>query len=266
MATPTPDPEKGLDSSVSTPAASSPTIKFDPAGDLYLIVGKSPPQEMLVESRTLCRSSVVFQKMLSNRFAEAKPDKGRWEVKLPDDNPDAFAILMDMMHGVYDRTTVDLGLSQIFGVCVLTNKYDMAQILRPMAFRWLDRYIPKTTSLFTLDYAKIPCATEMLFIAWEMGHDRIFEAMVKRITLHFHTDDHDELISPDGRLLRDDEFVALCGTYGKHHTCFEKHDCLTFPRIHDQSPQGDSRGLSQQLPSHDQASTRKGFPREVLQS
>ncbi|KPM45446.1 hypothetical protein AK830_g1108 [Neonectria ditissima] len=86
---------------VSNTLAQGTTLEVDPAGDLYLTVGNDAPQEMLVDSRALCRSSPVFRKMLSANFSEAKPTHGTWQVRLPADEPTAFALLMNIIHNAY---------------------------------------------------------------------------------------------------------------------------------------------------------------------
>ncbi|KAK7430834.1 hypothetical protein QQZ08_002623 [Neonectria magnoliae] len=116
------------------------TLEVDPAGDLYLIVGNDPPQEMLVDSRALCRSSRVFRKMLGSNFSEAKPDGGRWQVKLPEDSPKALALLMNIVHSSYDRVPMKLEIDDLFDMCVLVDKYDMERALWPVASAWIQPY------------------------------------------------------------------------------------------------------------------------------
>ncbi|KAH6997736.1 hypothetical protein BKA56DRAFT_664403 [Ilyonectria sp. MPI-CAGE-AT-0026] len=203
MATPTPGSEKMPSRSVptsgtTTPAATSATIEFDPTGDLYLIVGPSS-QEMRVDSRALCRSSTVFRKMLSETFAEAKPKKGEWRVRLPEDDVHPFALLMDIVHSVYERATPKMAASHLYQLCILTNKYDMAQALRPMASKWLAPY----SSPQMLREPKGFSITNMMFIAWEMGHCVIFEALVKVVAWRHNSNRNNDLIYPNGTLLQD---------------------------------------------------------------
>ncbi|KAH7022706.1 hypothetical protein EDB80DRAFT_806532 [Ilyonectria destructans] len=203
MATSTPGPGEGPAPSVSTPvtatpAATSATIEFDPAGDLYLIVG-SLSQEMLVDSRVLCRSSAVFRKMLSKNFLEAKPNEGKWRVSLPKDSSHTFALLMDIVHGVYDRATNKIAASQLYRLCILTNKYDMTQALRPMASRWLAPYSSPQMLLDPKGFS----ITNMMFIAWEMGHCVIFEALAKTVAWRYHSSLDNELLYPNGTRLQD---------------------------------------------------------------
>lgn len=221
MTTSTPGSEKMSSRSVSTtvtatPAATSATIEFDPAGDLYLIVGPSS-QEMLVDSRVLCRSSVVFRKILSDKFSEAKPKKGKWRVRLLD-GPHTFALLMDIVHGVYDRATNKMTASQLYQICVLTNNYDMTQTLRPMASRWLAPYSSPQMLLDPKGFS----ITNMMFIAWEMGHCAIFEALAKTVAWRYNSNLNNDLIYPNGTRLQDTCLFSLNGILGEHQICSSK--------------------------------------------
>ncbi|KAF7550430.1 hypothetical protein G7Z17_g5696 [Cylindrodendrum hubeiense] len=208
---------------VATPlTVTNATIEFDPAGDLYLTVGTTSPQEMLVDSRALSRSSTVFRAMLSVKFSEAKPDKGRWEVKLPEDSPIAFAQLMDMAHAVYEQPYDKFMLSDIFELCVLTNKYDMARVLRPMAPRWLERYFPSNA----LVDPRIPrCLMQCLFVAWETGHHKLLKAVVKKLAWNVRVNENNELIDPEGMRLLDYPYISL--THTLDTVASYRQHCLT---------------------------------------
>lgn len=124
---------------LTTPGAikTPPLLEFDQDGDLTLKVGQNPPQTMKVDSRALCRSSPVFRRMLRGSFSESQPHSGPWEVKLPGDSPHAMSIIMDMVHCQHSRTPSEISLGSLVSVLAFTNKYDMARLLRPVAWRWL---------------------------------------------------------------------------------------------------------------------------------
>jgi hypothetical protein len=83
------------------PAQQGDLLTFDEDGDLRLMVGTNPSQEMLADSHVLCRISPVFRKMLRGPFAERKPGQGNWNIKLPEDDSRSFSVLMDMAHGIF---------------------------------------------------------------------------------------------------------------------------------------------------------------------
>lgn len=98
-----------------------------------LTVGPDGGRDMKVDSNALSRMSPVFHRMLKGNFAEARPSQGEWRVKLPEDNPEDFAIIMDMIHCQYDLTPQTPTLNELYNILVITNKYDMARAVRPLA-------------------------------------------------------------------------------------------------------------------------------------
>lgn len=153
-----------------------PTLTFDLEGDLHLFVGDGPAQqEMIVDSRALCRTSTVFRAMLKGPYIEGKPDQRQWKVTLPDDDPDAFAVLLDMTHGLYERTPAKPSINLLYDIAVTTNKYDMIRTLRPMAARWLKECYSELRSL------PIDNLSQSLFIAWEFGERDLFQKLTESI-------------------------------------------------------------------------------------
>ena len=154
----------------------APCIEFDPHGDLRLIVGNGADKKVVVvDSRTLCRASSTFRRMLSGNFAEAKPEEGLWYVKLPDDKFSPFSVLMDMIHGQSERTPAIPSIDLLYEIVDLADKYDMIRTLRPMAAKWLSHY--KQSSAST---ALKPTAM-LLFISWELGDRALFRALIVRL-------------------------------------------------------------------------------------
>lgn len=175
---PAPDPSPTNASGPPPLPCSKEPIKFDPEGDLRLIVGSgSDAQEMLVDSRALCRSTPVFRKMLAGTFAEAKPASGDWVVKLPEDNPNGFVILMDMVHHLYERTPNKPSLQELYDLTVLTDKYDMTRILRSKARLWFN-----CIAMARMAHFKTPFSmAKRLCICWEAGYKEQFSHLVKNV-------------------------------------------------------------------------------------
>lgn len=154
-----------------------PSLKFDQNGDLQLCVGTNDAKkEMLVDSRALCRASPILRKKL----AETKSQGGHWHLKFPDDQAEAFSILMDMVHGQFVLTPKYPSIEQLYQVVVLANKYDMFQTLRPIATRW---------SVYDLSKcADFNDTTKLLFVAWHMGNASFFKHIIESITENVCTD------------------------------------------------------------------------------
>lgn len=139
---------------------------------------------MLADSHVLCRTSPVFRKMLRGPFAERKPGQGNWNIKLPEDDSGSFAVLMDMAHGLFclaqEETTVD----RLYGLCVLTDKYDMVSVLRPMQGRWFKK-IEASISSFALHNR---LHRKMMFIAFELGYSVTLKGWILNLMQKCPTD------------------------------------------------------------------------------
>jgi hypothetical protein len=105
---------------------SSETQTFDPRGDVILILNRNPeagpttpatstregiasgsdelpstPVNLLVSSKHMILASSVFAAMLKVDYKEGSTleSKGKVEISLPDEEPDLFAILLNIIHG-----------------------------------------------------------------------------------------------------------------------------------------------------------------------
>ncbi|KAJ4996044.1 hypothetical protein K4K48_009125 [Colletotrichum sp. SAR 10_66] len=148
---------------------------FDTRGDLTLRVGKDEAAyEFVVCSRTLGRSSAVFQAMLFGGFAESKPAHAAWTVQIPEDLPSPTFLVLSIIHGYFEHIPGALTLDQLYLVLVTTEKYDMTKILRPWASIWFDSY-KKTSSTANNDM--------LLWISWELGQTDVFCRLVNDLVL-----------------------------------------------------------------------------------
>ncbi|KAB5531380.1 hypothetical protein GE09DRAFT_1228182 [Coniochaeta sp. 2T2.1] len=100
--------------------------------------------------------------MLYGGFSEARPATGDWRVKLPEDDPEALALLLNIIHGRFEAVPLVLPNSKIYKITVLSNKYDLTQVLRPWARRWTERFVEHSAH-----------SAQVAWIAWELG-DRVF--------------------------------------------------------------------------------------------
>lgn len=78
------------------------TIVMDPVGDLILRVGSNSNfsiKNFKVCSSSLRRASPVQKKMLFGPGRESQRDPSGWLVELPDDDPAAMHVLLDIIHG-----------------------------------------------------------------------------------------------------------------------------------------------------------------------
>ncbi|KAK2023107.1 hypothetical protein LX32DRAFT_601538 [Colletotrichum zoysiae] len=153
----------------------SPTIYLDDNGDLRLCVGADVderPQDFVVCSRALGRSSPVLKAMLFGGFAESRPEQagGEWSVDLPEDSTQAMEIVLNIVHGHFHLVPEELPLTRLYEVLTITEKYDMTVIVRPWSRSWMQAVKHQT------DNAHLLC------VAWELGDAEVFQTMFRKMT------------------------------------------------------------------------------------
>ncbi|KAF5008386.1 hypothetical protein FDECE_5342 [Fusarium decemcellulare] len=189
-------------------------IQFDDQGDLWLSVGTRPSQDMRVDSRVLCRASPIFRKMLQGEWIERKPEHGVWKVVLPDDDSESFALAMDMAHGLFQRIKPEIAPQDLYSLCVVTNKYDMTNVLRPMERSWV---LPHASQVGAGDANWVLALGEMMFVAWELGRRTNLEGMAHRLIKDCDVNEFGALVDCDSVPLEELEPFALLPVLGEHH-------------------------------------------------
>jgi hypothetical protein len=79
--------------------------------------------------------------MLYGPWTEAKPQSNsgsrcQWVVCLPDDEPSAMQVILDIVHGNFDKVPVTPWALDLYHVVVIADKYHMFRCLRPWAAHW----------------------------------------------------------------------------------------------------------------------------------
>jgi hypothetical protein len=160
------------------------TICFDPNGDLMLTIGSGLGRNMLVDSRALSRASHKLHTILSR---DGKRNDNSWTLELPEDDPLPFTILLDLIHTRFERIPVRVTLNQLYGICILTQKYNITEVLRPVAERWY-KYIGWTPEgEYGLFFKKA-------FVAWELGFTEDLSEMAGHVVLNCYLDEDDRLV------------------------------------------------------------------------
>ncbi|KAH7349851.1 hypothetical protein B0T11DRAFT_343042 [Plectosphaerella cucumerina] len=174
---------------------------IDPRGDLLLRVGTQRKLEdgndddtkiengdkghadedetrcFLVCSRALSRVSPVFDRMIHGPFAEAKPEDGKdWVIELPEDNPSAMELFLNISHGHLQKAPRALSMHALYDLTALTHFYDSTPMLAPWVRPWINALHDPTSG-------PDDAVPKMVWISWELGHRQMFEATVRRITM-----------------------------------------------------------------------------------
>lgn len=117
-------------------------VEHDRHGDLQVIVGaqhqpKTHPKKFRVCSRTLSRSSPVFERMLYGSLAESnRKSSGSWTIDLPEDDPSAFELWSLISHGHFRQIPTEVPLDDLFHLTALTHYYDTTHSLSPWSAQW----------------------------------------------------------------------------------------------------------------------------------
>ncbi|KAI0116083.1 hypothetical protein F4776DRAFT_637792 [Hypoxylon sp. NC0597] len=173
-------------------------VVIDPDGELHLTVGILDIVTFVVCPKTLARSSPFWKTLLYGGFAESiQPDGAsnkEWVVRLPEDDPEAMEIFLNIVHGYFDKipTSLDSKSSTgtpdhryLYNLTVLTNKYDLTRILLPWARNWVKeiaKKVPLDTK--TPDPSVTSLVEHLSWIAWELGDKTMFVKTVRYLILH----------------------------------------------------------------------------------
>jgi hypothetical protein len=160
------------------------TICFDPNGDLILAIGSGPGRDMLVDSRALSRASPKLHAILSH---DGKKNDNSWTLELPEDDPLPFTILLNLIHTRFERIPARVTLKQLYGICILTQKYNMTEVLRPVAERWYKDIGRPSEGEYGLFFKKA-------FVAWELGFAEDLSEMAGHVVLNCYLDEDDQLV------------------------------------------------------------------------
>jgi len=218
-----PIPEVADDKASPTPSRASKVgkITFDPHGDVILVIpsGNDPSAvaRFQVNSGTLCLASPVFRAMLGphSRFKEGTNLKlatipsgqessgsGSTPMELPltDDDPEAFAVILRILHLDFDNipTAMDLSADEekykLYEAAIICDKYDMRHVLLFWLKMWTAPYLNK------LNFKDITMTTttgsRWLFIAYAFGWESVFNSVSKELILRCHVESSGELFLP----------------------------------------------------------------------
>ena len=212
-----------------SPASKVGNITFDPHGDVILVIPSgndlSAVARFQVNSGILCLASSVFRAMLGpdSRFREGTnlklatvaggqqrscPSSTPMELSLTDDDPDAFAVILRILHLDFDNIPNAMALSaedeekhKLYEVAIICDKYDMRHVL----LFWLKIWTAPCLNM--LNFKNIAMSTttgsRWLFIAYAFGYERVFHSVSKELILHCHVGSSGELFLPSrkhGRL------------------------------------------------------------------
>ncbi|TDZ67513.1 hypothetical protein CTRI78_v002771 [Colletotrichum trifolii] len=179
-------------------------VEVDPDGNLILLVGaqlpdkKDSPSSFRVCASALRRSSPVWKSMLFGPWKESKPASGTWSVDLPEDDPDALEVLLNIVHANFPLVPYEPDLLLLEGVLRLANKYDMVKALRPWSQAWLD--VAKGSSGEENGRRML----SVVYVGRELGQVELQMNMMQKLVVEAANNENGQLVTKDGFALVDD--------------------------------------------------------------
>ena len=146
---------------------------LDEDGDILI---KAASLELLVSSKILTLASPVFKAMLGYRFKEgstARSAEHPLELPLPDDNPEALALLCHTLHFSVRPESMKPDIAMQFELAFVADKYDCIASIHAFSEQWLRAVSEKN------------CGSSVLWeasaIAFMLGHAGEFARFAARL-------------------------------------------------------------------------------------
>lgn len=134
---------------------------------------------LLVSGKHLELASSVFKKMLTGPFAEGKANASGFRlIKTSDWDPEAFKIILTIMHGHNRDVPKSLSIEMLVKVAMIVNYYDCLESVEVYTDIWLERLRLELPTVYGRDC--ILC----LFISWVFSEPKIFQDMTRLALRH----------------------------------------------------------------------------------
>ena len=150
---------------------------IDEDGDVLIQIGS---KEWLVSSKILALASPVFKVMLSSKFIEGSTNRSvqqPLELPLPDDHPDATAVLLHTLHFSSKWKFSTPGAELQFNTALLSDKYLCITSMYSESVRWL-RSISE-------GYHESLALWKLSTVAFLMGHPDEFSSLTAKTVSRF---------------------------------------------------------------------------------
>ncbi|KMU88198.1 hypothetical protein CIHG_05369 [Coccidioides immitis H538.4] len=120
---------------------------------LSICTWQAPHQEthMQVSSKHLSLASVVFKQMLQGKFQESATlqSTGCVKIPLPDNNPEALAILLNICHVQMSNVPRTVSQRTMAQIACLVNKYYFHEVILPFLDVWVNSMKPDNIGCLT---------------------------------------------------------------------------------------------------------------------
>ena len=140
-------------------------------------------------------------------------------VDIGDSHPDALATLMNIVHYRFGEVpTNEIGLSELYQITQLTEKFLCTHLIRPWATTWIKNKALRDflAQNGTSDGSLIKMGIK---IAWELGASSLLKAMAEAMIMSVIVDEDGDLHCLNGEKLKDLSLPP--SVFSKFHSSFE---------------------------------------------
>ncbi|KAK2873447.1 hypothetical protein FQN49_002370 [Arthroderma sp. PD_2] len=132
---------------------------------------------MHVSSRHLILASPVFRVMLQHKFNESNVLRvtGSVEIPLPDDDPDAFLIILNIIHGHLRQVPLEVDLHMLTQLAILVDKYELHERIEMFASFWFRNLKP------TIPEHCIDNISSWICICWVFNESEEFKRVTRLV-------------------------------------------------------------------------------------
>ena len=133
---------------------------------------------LLLSSKHMSLASPVFKAMLGENFKEGQYLRANGKVEIPvDDDPAAFVILANIVHGQLCEVPLKLDVDTLLGLVIVADKYQVREVTEFFCqtwFRELENDVP-------IDYSKPAYVMKWLAIAYVSRNAKTFKHLTHLI-------------------------------------------------------------------------------------
>lgn len=118
--------------------------------------------------------------MLEHRFGESQTLRtvGSVEIPLPEDDPDAFLILLNIIHGHLRQVPLQVDLQTLTQLAILVDKYELHERIEVFAGFWFGNLISTIPNCYTDDIPSWTC------VCWVFNKPEEFKRVTRLILRH----------------------------------------------------------------------------------
>ncbi|KAF8446699.1 hypothetical protein BGX38DRAFT_1192759 [Terfezia claveryi] len=189
-------------------------INIDPHGDITLAITTALGTVYFrVNSDVMCLASPVIRAMLGpdSPFKEARDLAASskagtpLEVRLEDDDPQAMAVILRILHLQFDLVPTDpatVDEVKLYQMAIICDKYDMQRVLRYWFKLWTGRVPIDGDGPLSI------AGPKWLFMAYAFGHETLFTKLSRELMLQCEVTGDGRLVLPGIKHpIFDDNFV-----------------------------------------------------------